>query len=145
MTPPFYQSTPAMQASLSIFPMTPHRIHKDVQAQSVSVIFYAGGHVSELGRSPTRMKEVLGCGLPVVVNAGVEDVARIIIDYPAGVLVTDAGETAMTAALAELNTLMQEPALARRCRQAAQEAFSLELGAAAYRALYDEIHFRTNA
>lgn len=130
--------TPAMQARLSIFPMPPHRVHEAVQAQSVSVMFFTEG-LSKLGSSPTRMGEVLGCGLPVVANAGVGDVARIITEYRVGVLVADAGEAAMTAALAELDALMQDPDLARRCRQAAQEVFSLEAGSAAYSALYQEI------
>ncbi|MBK8011020.1 MAG: hypothetical protein IPK13_06690 [Deltaproteobacteria bacterium] len=53
----------------------------------MAVIFYAGGQISELGRSPTRMAEVLGCGLPVVANAGVGDVAQTLTDNRIRVLV----------------------------------------------------------
>jgi len=130
--------TPAMQARLSIFPMPPHRVHEALQAQTVSVMFFTEG-LSKLGSSPTRMGEALGCGIPVVANAGVGDVARVITGYRVGVLVADAGEAAMTAALAELDALMQEPGLARRCRQAAEKLFSLRVGTEAYRTLYNEI------
>ena len=87
----------------------------------------------------TQLGEVLGCGVPVVANAGVGDVARIISGYRVGVLVEDAGEPAMVAALAELEQLLQDPDLRRRCRQAAQEVFSLEAGCKAYGALYRHI------
>jgi glycosyltransferase involved in cell wall biosynthesis len=125
-------------ARIAIFPKPPHLVHEAVQLQSASVMFFTEG-LSKLGSSPTRMGEVLGCGLPVVANAGVGDVARIITDYRVGVLVADAGEVAMQAALLELELLMQDPDLARRCRQAAEEVFSLSAGTASYRQLYGEI------
>ena len=44
-----------------------------LQRQAVSVMFFTEG-LSKLGSSPTRMAEALGCGRPVVANAGVGDV-----------------------------------------------------------------------
>lgn len=123
---------------ISIFPKPPHLVHEAVQLQSASVMFFTEG-LSKLGSSPTRMGEVLGCGLPVVANAGVGDVAQIITKYKVGVLVADAGEAAMQAALTELELLRQDPDLPSRCRQAAEEVFSLGSGTAAYRRLYQDI------
>lgn len=128
----------ALQARLEVFALPPQCVHEALQAQSVSVMFFSEGP-SKLGSSPTRMGEVLGCGVPVVANAGVGDVARIIRRFRVGVLVADAGEPAMVAALAELEQLLQDPDLRRRCRQAAQEVFSLEAGCKAYGALYRHI------
>lgn len=128
----------ALQQRLAIFPLPAQRVQEAVQQQSVSVMFFTDG-LSKLGSSPTRLGEVLGCGVPVVANAGVGDVARIISGYRVGVLVADAGEPAMVAALAELEQLLQDPDLRRRCRQAAQEVFSLEAGCKAYGALYRHI------
>jgi transketolase len=51
------------------------------------------------------MGEALGCGIPVVANAGVGDVARIISEHRVGVLGADAGEAAMAAAHHKLNNL----------------------------------------
>jgi len=107
-----------------------------VQRQSVSVMFYANGAVSELGRSPTRMAEVLGSGRPVVANAGVGDVARIVEHYRVGVLVRENSEAAITEALDELEILLSDPGLASRCRRAAEEVFSLKAGTEAYRGIY---------
>jgi len=129
---------PELQSRISIFSKPSHLVHEAVQIQNVSVMFFTEG-LSKLGSSPTRMGEVLGCGLPVVANAGVGDVAQIITQYRVGVLVADAGEAAMQAALAELELLMQEPDLPGRCRQAAEEVFSLGAGTSAYQQLYQDI------
>jgi glycosyltransferase involved in cell wall biosynthesis len=124
---------------LKIFSMPSHDVHSAIQGQSASVMFYAGGEVSELGRSPTRMAEILGCGLPVIANPGVGDVAKIIEKYRVGVLVREGTREAMRRAINELDELWKDPALSTRCRQAAEEVFSLETGTQAYKEIYQDI------
>ena len=124
---------------LQIYAMAPQDVHQAVQRQSVSVMFYAGGEVSELGRSPTRMAEVLGCGIPVVANAGVGDVAQIIERNRVGVLARGAAPEQMAEALEELEALIAEPDLPDRCRKTAEAVFSLENGTNKYRQLYMHI------
>ena len=102
-------------------------------------MFYAGGQTSELGRSPTRMAEILGCGLPVVANVGVGDVARIIREYNVGVLAQGPDEEDMERAWSELTMLLTDSNLPTRCRKAAEEVFSLETGTAAYARLYERV------
>lgn len=128
-----------VEARLTITSSPPQEVHKAVQRHSLSVMFYAGGEISELGRSPTRMAEVLGCGLPVVANAGVGDVARIVTEYRVGVLIADASPGAMERGAAELDELIRDPALPARCRTAAEAVFSLASGTKAYRTLYADI------
>ena len=125
-----------LQTRLEISAMPSHLVHQAVQRHDVSVMFYAGDAVSELGRSPTRMAEILGCGLPVVANRGVGDVATIIEAHRVGVLVADCSPAAMSGALAELDELMLDPDLSRRCRAAAESVFSLGAGTEVYRDLY---------
>ena len=124
---------------LAIYPLPSDRVQGALQKQSASVMFYAGGETSELGRSPTRMGEVLGCGVPVVANEGVGDVADIIRRYNVGVIVKDGSEATMTTALDELAALRSDPDLPSRCRKAAEEVFSLEAGTEAYRKIYADI------
>jgi glycosyltransferase involved in cell wall biosynthesis len=124
---------------LKIGPRPTEEMPNAVRGHDLSVMFYAGGEVSELGRSPTRMAEVLGCGLPVVANEGVGDVADIIRRYSVGVIVKDGSEAAMTAALDELGALRSDPDLPSRCQKAAEEVFSLEAGTDAYRKIYADI------
>jgi glycosyltransferase involved in cell wall biosynthesis len=123
---------------LSIFPSASESVHEALQKQSTSVMFFTAG-TSKLGSAPTRLGEALGCGIPVVANEGVGDVADIIRRYNVGVIVADASETAMKVALAELEALRSDPDLPSRCRKAAEEVFSLETGTEAYRKLYADI------
>ena len=123
---------------LSIFPSASESVHEALQKQSTSVMFFTAG-TSKLGSAPTRLGEALGCGIPVIANEGVGDVADIIRRYNVGVIVKDASETAMNAALGELEPLRSDPDLPPRCRRAAEEVFSLEAGTEAYRKLYADI------
>lgn len=128
-----------LQYSLNIESSPSERVHEVLQAQIASVMFYAGGEISELGRSPTRMAEILGCGIPVVANEGVGDVARIIRTHRVGVLVSGPSESEMNAAWDKFEELLKDPELAVRCRRAAEECFSLVAGTAAYLKLYRQI------
>ena len=54
----------ALSDRLSVEPRRSEEMPAAVRGHDLSVMFYAGGEVSELGRSPTRMAEVLGCWPP---------------------------------------------------------------------------------
>jgi len=123
---------------MAILRSAPADVHKVLQGQTASVMFFTDG-LSKLGSSPTRMAEILGCGMPVVANDGVGDVAYIIRKYRVGVLAQDATPHAMEDAWREMIALLQDPDLRARCRQAAEEVFSLEAGTAAYAQLYGEL------
>lgn len=124
-------------ARLTIGPRASADMPAAVAGHDVSVMFYAGGEVSELGRSPTRMAEVLATGIPVVANAGVGDVAQIVHDYRVGVLAD--GLDTMDQTLDALELLLEDSDLPMRCRTAAETVFSLDAGTQEYRALYAEI------
>jgi glycosyltransferase involved in cell wall biosynthesis len=121
---------------LSIGPRPTEEMPDAVRNHDLSVMFYAGGEVSELGRSPTRMAEVLGCGLPVIANKGVGDVADIVRQNKVGVIVDGPDPAQMRAALDELKVLMQDPDLPERCCATAEAVFSLDAGTEAYRGIY---------
>lgn len=126
------------QQRLRVFGLPPQQVHSAVQSHTVSAMFFSQG-LSKLGSSPTRMGEILGCGLPVVANSGVGDVARIIEQYNVGVLVKDGSVESMKLGLQQLNELRKDAELAQRCRGAAEEVFSLEAGTQTYRELYRDI------
>jgi glycosyltransferase involved in cell wall biosynthesis len=127
-----------VQSRLHIAPCPSERVHEVLQGQVASVMFFTQG-LSKLGSSPTRMAEILGCGLPVVANEGVGDVAQIIRAHRVGVLVSGPSESEMNAAWDELELLLKDPDLAIRCRKAAEEYFSLAAGTVAYLGLYKQI------
>jgi glycosyltransferase involved in cell wall biosynthesis len=123
---------------LRIASSAPEDVQKVLQGLTASVMFFTDG-LSKLRSSPTRMAEILGCGLPVVANDGVGDVARIIRAYRVGVLAEGPEPEAMATAWSELMALLKDPELSSRCRKAAEEVFSLESGAAAYARLYEQV------
>lgn len=100
-----------------------------------AAMFFAA-EFSELGRSPTRLAELLGCGVPCVANPGVGDVVMILERYRVGVLATSDNDTAMDRTVREFFALLEDADTPRRCRHAAEELFSLDSGVARYDALY---------
>jgi len=126
-------------AKTRIYSANPDDMPEILRRETVNVMLYAGGETSELGRSPTRMAEVLGCGRPVIANPGVGDVAAIVERYRVGVLMNSDEPAEISRVLDELEILLADPELPARCRRAAEEVFSLESGVAGYRDLYRAI------
>lgn len=109
-----------------------------IQRHDLSVMFFTKG-LSKLGSAPTRLAEALGCGLPVVVNEGVGDVAEIVKNNNVGVIVKGNSQVQMEEALNELIILMKDPELSNRCRSLAKNKFSLQVGTDAYSKIYSTI------
>ncbi len=121
---------------LRITSASPSEMPSIIQSHSASIMFYSGGNLSELGRSPTRMAEVLASGRPVIANSGVGDVESILINSKVGLVVPSSDPLEMKASANDLMKLLRDPHLPSRCRQAAQKYFSLDNGSSAYRHLY---------
>jgi glycosyltransferase involved in cell wall biosynthesis len=108
------------------------------QLQCASVMFYKGNQLSELGRSPTRMAEVLGCGNPVVSNSGVGDVAEIVNKYNVGVILDNCDENSLELAYELFIELVSNPNTSNRCREAAEKVFSISSGVRSYAEIYNQ-------
>ena len=128
----------ALGNRLRIGPRPSEEMPDAVRGHDLSVMFFTDG-LSKLGSAPTRLAEVLGCGLPVVANDGVGDVAGIVRKNKVGVIVDGSDPAQMRAALEELKVLIQDPDLPGRCRATAEAVFSLETGTEAYRGIYTSI------
>lgn len=120
---------------LNVYSKALYDVHEAIQVQTASIMFFASG-LAKIGSSPTRMAEILGCGVPVIVNDGVGDVAAIVRQYHVGVVVEDGSIASMETAFDALLELESDPRLSARCRQAAEEVFSLDSGIAAYGIVY---------
>ena len=123
---------------LRILSALPEEMPAIVSGHSASVMFYKGGSISELGRCPTRMAEVLASGRPVVASYGVGDVAEIVSTYSVGVLVDGPDIQTMNASAVSLLNLLNDTQLPSRCRQAALDRFSLQSGVESFSSLYRE-------
>jgi glycosyltransferase involved in cell wall biosynthesis len=128
----------AVANHLTIRAMKPADVHLAIQRQSAAAMFFRPG-TAKLGSSPTRLGETLGCGVPVIVNEGVGDVADIVRKYRVGVVIEGESKEQMNEAVESLLTMLDDHELPTRCRTAAEQIYSLENGTNAYDAIYKRI------
>lgn len=123
------------EGRLEIFSSSWDEIHEVLGRHKASVLFYDGG-LTSLGRSPTRMGEILGCGIPIVASKGVGDLDAFLAKNKVGILLSSPRSEDVATATRQLKALLKDPHLSIRCRQAAEKHFSLESGIAKYELLY---------
>jgi len=87
---------------------------------------------------PTKLGELLGCGVPVLMNAGIGDVDRLLGGERVGVTVRGFDAESYDAALDGLAALRAAGTaeLGERCRRLAEREFSLETALGRYEAAY---------
>lgn len=88
---------------------------------------------SKIASSPTKMGEMIALGLPLVANAGVGDVERIVHETGCGVAVSGFDEATYGRALDALESLEHEPAAVR---ERAHPWFDLDIGIERYDRVY---------
>lgn len=102
-------------------------------------VFFFTADVSKLGSAPTRMAELLGVGVPVLTNSGVGDVGDIITNYKVGILVDSEDEIDLKLACNRFMNLIIQKNIEKKCRETAEELFSLKSGVVKYKAIYETI------
>lgn len=90
---------------------------------------------SKRASAPTKLGEMLGCGLPVVANP-IGDVATILGSTSAGVVLEDLGDEALRRGARALLERSRDAGVAADARRTAERWFSLEKAVEAYDALY---------
>lgn len=91
---------------------------------------------------PTKIGEFLSSGRPVVVNAGLGDMDQIARRYRCAVVLRGTDDRAVQDGVDELESLLADPDLPERCRQAAESHFALGEGVARLLAVYRTIGAR---
>lgn len=97
---------------------------------------------SKLASSPTKYAEYLGCGLPLVINAGVGDSDALVTEHAAGVLIHEFNEDEYGRAIDDLMTESEELPEQRRQRMRliAEKLFDLQIvGVPKYARLYEQV------
>jgi len=130
---------PNLLGKISLNSVSHDKVPEILRQQLYSIMFYAGGEISELGRSPPRMAEILATGIPVVANKGVGDVESLIQKYKVGVVLKGTSSKQIENALDELEALLTDQDLSNRCRNLAEEYFSLDSGILKYLNIYSAI------
>ena len=91
---------------------------------------------SKLTASALKIAEYLACGLPVVVNAGLGDIAAQVERARAGHIVPDYGDDMLHRAGDAIVSLLDDEAARRRARGLAESEYDLREGARRYADLY---------
>ncbi|MDQ3978862.1 MAG: hypothetical protein M3314_04850, partial [Actinomycetota bacterium] len=78
--------------------------------------------------APTKLAEFLACGRPIVVNAGLGDMERLVRDYGCGIVVHESSEKGLRHAADELLEVIDDPETPQRCRRVAERHFDIERG-----------------
>jgi glycosyltransferase involved in cell wall biosynthesis len=96
---------------------------------------------SKLASSPTKYAEYLGCGLPLIINAGVGDSDALVTEYRAGVLIDAFTEGDYLRAIEDLTAFRRQPQETRpRMRLVAEQLFDLaSVGVKDYVRLYERV------
>lgn len=90
---------------------------------------------SKLGSAPTKLGELLGCGLPVAANL-VGDMAEVLEGSPAGVVVREAEASSLDEPARALAAAAARPETSAAARSLAERWFGLDRALDAYDGLY---------
>jgi glycosyltransferase involved in cell wall biosynthesis len=96
---------------------------------------------SKLASSPTKYAEYLGCGLPLIINAGVGDSDVLITREKVGALVREFDQRAYAETIAAVEGFAAEAEQTRRqAREVAERLFDVRrVGAERYARLYQDV------
>jgi glycosyltransferase involved in cell wall biosynthesis len=105
-------------------------------AAADAALFFIRPSYSKLSSCPTKFGECLACGLPVVANGGVGDVAETLAAGRVGPAVSSFDDAAYDRAVVELASLWDDPQTPARCRRVAEAEFALGDAIARYDGIY---------
>jgi glycosyltransferase involved in cell wall biosynthesis len=119
--------------------VAPGEVPRYLKAADIAISFIKPCF-SKQSSSPTKIAEYLASGLPVVCNAGVGDLDKLIDENHAGALLQELNPDSYRKALSEVDRLLEELDLAERLRGVARQEFDLvSVGRTRYRRLYDRL------
>lgn len=113
--------------------------HAEMPAQIARMdasIFFIRPVFSKQASAPTKLAELLGCGVPCLGNAGVGDMAEVLEGDCVGVAVRAFDQDSLAAGLMRLLALVADPTTPASCVAAAHKHFSLEEGVRRYSSVY---------
>lgn len=116
--------------------------HGDVPAQIArmnAAVFFIKPVFSKQASAPTKLGELLGCGVPCLSNTGVGDMAEILEGDGVGVTVDTFDSPTLVRGLERLLSLAKDPGIPDRCTASARQHFSLDRGVELYRSVYQAV------
>jgi hypothetical protein len=102
-------------------------------------VFFIKVCFSKTASAPTRLAELLGAGVPVVINDGIGDSGAIVRDHEAGVVLPQLDAASVAASLPAVRRVLDDPHVRTRCVATARRYFDVDEGTARYARLYDRL------
>lgn len=119
--------------------VSPNEVPRYLKAADIAISFIKACY-SKQSSSPTKIAEYLASGLPVICNAGVGDLDKLMVAKHAGALLREFTPEAYLQALNEVDLMRADPGTSERLRAVAREEFDLvSVGRVRYRRLYDRL------
>jgi len=125
-------------SSVVLISATPDDMPRQIARMDAS-IYFTKPVFSKKAMAPTKLAELLGCGVPCLGNAGVGDMAEVLEGERVGVALRAFDQDSLTAGLVRLLALVADPSTQARCVAAAQKHFSLDKGVRHYSAVYRDL------
>jgi glycosyltransferase involved in cell wall biosynthesis len=127
------------EKDFAVSQVRPGEVPRYLKAADIAISFIKPCY-SKQSSSPTKIAEYMASGLPVVCNAGVGDLDKLIEENRAGALLHEFTSEAYLKALEEIDLMRADPGSAERLRAVAREEFDLaHVGRTRYRRLYDRL------
>jgi glycosyltransferase involved in cell wall biosynthesis len=123
----------------SVAQVTPGEVPRFLKAADLAISFIKPCY-SKQSSSPTKIAEYLASGLPVVCNAGVGDLDKLIEEERVGVLLREFNPAGYLRALNEIEVMRRDQNLGERLLAVARQEFDLaSVGRTRYRRLYERL------
>jgi glycosyltransferase involved in cell wall biosynthesis len=133
------------QENFLVKQVTPDEVPRYLRTADIAISFIKPCF-SKQSSSPTKIAEYLASGLPVICNAGVGDLDKLINERRVGVLLGEFGRQGYLKALNDVEIMRGEENLAERLRDVARREFDLAgVGRTRYRRLYERLLRRASA
>ena len=107
-----------------------------IKASDINISFIKPVY-SKISSSPTKLGEVLSMGIPVIVNAGVGDVEKIVTETGSGIVLKDFLQGTMEESVKEIPALLQTNP--EKIRENSKQIFDLGKGILKYENAYREL------
>lgn len=133
------------QSNLLVTQVTPDEVPRYLKAADIAISFIKPCY-SKQSSSPTKIAEYLASGLPVVCNAGIGDLDKLIEENTVGTLLREFSPQAYLKALEDIEIMRGDVNLAERLRGVARQKFDLvTVGGTRYRRLYERLLTRAQS
>lgn len=124
---------------LNVYSIQREALAQELQKHDFGVMFYNSLNLCEIARSPTKIGELLACGVPIIINKGIGDVDELIRDKKIGIAIQENFFSSEMSFKHEILKFKQNPEIIERCRETALHMYSVRTGSKLYKNCYKNL------